>query len=402
MKYLRIGTEYYKVVQMPDLNEELSKTIIPWNKQTIIDDHDRDFLKSIKKYEGFINIPSHVDYKQEVKGFYNKYKALNHTIQDGVDETQIPNTISFLHHIFGEQILLGLDYLSILWHYPTQVLPILCLVSTERETGKTTFLNWLKLVFDENMTINKVQDLRSKFNSDWSEKLIIGIEEVMFNSREDSEKIKYLSTAVSFKTEAKGKDKVESHFFGKLVLCSNHETDFVVTDRGEVRYWVRKIPVLKNANPNFIRDLKNEVDGFVSFLNTRSIQHEKSSRMWFTASQLWTEALDKLINGSRQLLEKELIILLQDKFDDFEEEEIKLTYGDLLTELKESNIRITRSDLKRIIEGSWGLSTKNSSYFFYFKLHSPSSKSPWIKQSEARKGRFITFEKEFVNSLLKS
>ena len=401
MKYLRIGTEYYKIVQKPDLNEELSRAIIPWSKQTIMDDHGKEFLKTVKKFEGFINIPSHTDYKEEVKGFYNKYKALDHIIKNGVSENQIPNTLSFLKHIFGDQVELGLDDLTILWKYPTQVLPILCLVSTERETGKTTFLNWLKLIFQENMTINKVEDLRSKFNSDWSEKLLIGIEEVMFNKREDSDKIKYLSTTVSFKTEAKGHDKVESHFFGKLVLCSNNETDFVITDKGEVRYWVRKIPVLNKSNPNFIQALNSESNDFVSLLNFRKIKTVKSSRMWFSSSQIWTEALDKLINGSRKLLEKELIILLNDKFEDFEVSELKLTYGDLLRELKEDNLRVTRTDLKNIIELNWGLVSKNSSYFFYYKLHSQTSSSPWIKQSEARKGRFITFEKEFVNSLLK-
>jgi len=401
MNYLRIGTDYYKIVQRPDLNEELNTTIIPWNKQTILDDHDKDFLRSVKKYEGFINIPSHTDYKEDIEGFYNKYKALNHCLYDSVAPSQVPTTLAFLEHIFGDQLTLGLDYLTIIWRYPTQVLPILCLVSTERNTGKSTFLNWLKLIFQENATINKVEDLRSKFNSDWSEKLIIGIEEVRFNKSEDSDKIKYLSTAVSFKTEAKGKDKVESHFFGKLILCSNHETDFVVTDSGEVRYWVRKIPVIDSSNPNFLKDLKGEINHFVSFLNQRPIQNKKLSRMWFTASQIWTEALDKLINGSRKLLEKELILLLNDKFEDFEVDEVKLTYGDLLSELKEDNLRVTRSELKNVIENIWGLSSKNSSYTYYYKLPYKSANMPWVKSQEARKGRFITFQKEFISTMLK-
>jgi len=45
-------------------------------------------------------------------------------------------------HIFGDQIELGLDYLQLLYQKPVQILPIVCLVSKERSTGKTTFPKW--------------------------------------------------------------------------------------------------------------------------------------------------------------------------------------------------------------------------------------------------------------------
>lgn len=55
------------------------------------------------------------------------------------------------------------------------------------------------------MTFNSMSDIRSTFNSDWASKLIIGIEESFdSNRKEDSEKIKNLSTAMSFKLVAKG------------------------------------------------------------------------------------------------------------------------------------------------------------------------------------------------------
>lgn len=40
-----------------------------------------------------------------------------------------------------------LDYLQLLYLYPIQKLPILLLVSEERNTGKSTFLNFLKAIF---------------------------------------------------------------------------------------------------------------------------------------------------------------------------------------------------------------------------------------------------------------
>ena len=56
------------------------------------------------------------------------------------------------------------------------------------------------------MTINNNEDFRSRFNSDWASKLIIAVDEVLLDKREDSERLKNLSTAKSYKTEAKGKD----------------------------------------------------------------------------------------------------------------------------------------------------------------------------------------------------
>ena len=52
-------------------------------------------------------------------------------------------------HIFGDQYELGLDYLQILYTMPQQKLPILLLVSEERNTGKSTILNFLRLNIDE-------------------------------------------------------------------------------------------------------------------------------------------------------------------------------------------------------------------------------------------------------------
>jgi hypothetical protein len=63
-------------------------------------------------------------------------------------------------------------------------------VSTERNTGKTNFLNFLKALFGDNMTINRNEDFRSNFNSEWASKLIIGVYETLHDRKEDSERIK--------------------------------------------------------------------------------------------------------------------------------------------------------------------------------------------------------------------
>jgi phage/plasmid-associated DNA primase len=83
------------------------------------------------------------------------------------------------------------------------------LVSTERNTGKTSFLNFLKLIFQDNVTFNTNEDFRSQFNADWAGKLLILVDEVLLSRKEDSERLKNLSTALTYKMEAKGKDRNE-------------------------------------------------------------------------------------------------------------------------------------------------------------------------------------------------
>ncbi|WP_246126087.1 primase-helicase family protein, partial [Bizionia myxarmorum] len=250
----------------------------------------------------------------------------------------------------------------------TQILPILCLVSEERKTGKTTFLNWLKLIFQGNMTINKNEDFRSRFNSDWSNKLIVSVDEVLLDKREDSERIKNLSTAASYKTESKGVDKSESFFFGKFILCSNNECNFIQIDKDEIRYWVRKVPSLKdeNENPDLLLDLKKELPHFMFYLNKRKISSKRTTRMWFRKEQIVTEALKNLIKGNKTYLDKEIHEILVDDFIMFEQEELQYSLGDLLEKLTKNNIRATTSKVSETLKSQFDLKSTNGAYTKYY------------------------------------
>lgn len=396
--YIRIGTEYFKIVQKPDIHGNTFRSVLPWKRQAIVDDHGAKSLKSIKKYEGFTVKPAHNGYRQEIENFYNKYHPLSHKRVPNATPENFPVTKEFLTHVFEEHYDLAIDYLTILWQHPIQILPILCLVSEERNTGKTTFLNWLKLIFEDNMTINKNEDFRSRFNSDWSEKLIVAIDEVLLDRREDSERIKNLSTAAVYKTESKGKDKIETPFFGKFILCSNNENNFIFIDEKEIRYWVRKVQPIRELNPNLFEYLEKELMYFISFISTRRIQTAKKTRMWFTKEQIKTEALDVLIKGTKYSLEKELILLLKELFEDFEQTELCYSLTNLIELLKQSGQRSSRSELSRIINEKWKLESINSSYTWYRRFLQPEM-SEWSIQTTTVKGRYFTFTREFIENL---
>lgn len=360
-------------------------------EQTIVDDYGKEALSEIKKYEGFCIIPSHTNFKKEINNFFNKYEKLSHK---NIEKGDWSNIEFFLKHIFGEQYEIGIDYLTILWQYPTQILPILCLVSEERNTGKTTFLNLLKLIFENNMTINKNEDFRSRFNEDWASKLIIAIDEVLLERKEDSERIKNLSTANYYKSESKGIDKKEIEFFGKFILCSNNEENFIKTDNKEIRYWVRKIKPLEKMNPFLLNAMEKEVPHFIWFLSNRKVQTKNQTRMWFTKEQIHTEALDKLIGGCRTYTEIEIEEFIIEQFETLEVDELYYSKNDLLEELNKSNIRVSKSYISKILSEHFNLESKNSCYKLYRIDLSNSKNGTWSTYYENRKGRFYTFKKE--------
>ncbi|KSA14187.1 primase-helicase family protein [Maribacter dokdonensis] len=388
--YIRIGTEYYKIVEIPLFSGDSLKTIKKWKKSEIITDEGRDALSSIKKYDGFCFIPSHTNYQQEIKNFYNQYEEIDIKPKPG-DFTE---TINFLTHIFGEQLEIGLDYLTIIWRYPTQILPILCLVSDERHTGKTTFLNWLKLIFQGNMTINKNEDFRSRFNADWASKSIVAVDEVLLDKKEDSERIKNLSTAVSYKTESKGVDKVESFFIGKFILCSNNETNFIQVDEKEIRYWVIKVHTLPqvNGDPKYLDKLRLELPHFIDHLNKRKISSPNKTRMWFTKQQIHTTALEKLVNGNRTYLDKEIQEIILDDFIKYEVDEISYSLGDLVDKLSKNNIRTSTFKISDALRTKFGLTSTNGSYSKYSLILN--NKNEYIVVADKSKGRYFTFLKK--------
>ena len=393
-EYIRVGTEYFKEVLCPLMSGDNMKSLIKWNKATIIDDFGKDSLKVIKKYETFCTFPSHINYQREINNFYNKYEPLSYCVNEKGDWENIK---LFLQHLFGKQYELALDYLTILWKYPSQILPILCLVSVERNTGKSTFLKLLKLIFEGNMTINKNEDFRSRFNSDWAGKLIVAVDEVLLDKKEDSERIKNLSTSNHYKLEGKGVDKVEIEFFGKFILCSNNEENFIKIDDLEIRYWVIKVNPFAKENPDLLEQMRKEIASFAYHLTHRKIETQRTTRMWFTKEQIYTKALDVLVRGNRTSIEKEIEEFLIDQFCTLELDELYYTTKDLHEQLNLANIRVGKNYVSKIITENFKLEPKNSSYNFYSLDLSTMNSGKWSVYTESRKGRFYTFKRdEFI------
>lgn len=386
--YLRIGTSFYKQIEKPLISGDTLEMLAPWSKDCIRDDIGKPLLDKVKKYDGFCCVPSHTNFKQVISNFYNTYKDLPYKPETG----DITLTVKFLKHIFGEQLEIGLDYFKILYEKPTQILPVLCLVSKERNTGKTTFLNWMKNIFGANMTCNTNDDFRSQFNSDWASKLIIAVDEVLLDKTEDSERIKNLSTARTYKIEAKGKDKSENEFFGVFILCSNNERTFIKIESGEIRFWVRQIMPFQTEDENLLDKLIKEIPAFFSYLAERQYSTPSSTRMWFTKEQLQTEALKRLISYNRNALEIELVNSIIEIMDNFELSEFQFCIKDLENLMGKSSYKQTKTRIKNIVRDDWKLIPSENS--LTYKRFIVLTDGTLIEGKD--KGRFYTLEKTYL------
>lgn len=392
-EFIRVGTTLYKLVNQPRLNGGYVKKRIVWNNETLRQDYGKHYLATVPKYDGFCTVPEHVNYQPVVGKFLNLYEPIDHKPMEG----DFPSIRSLVEHIFGEQYELGMDYLQLLYLQPIQKLPILLLVSEERNTGKSTFLNFLKALFQNNVTFNTNEDFRSQFNSDWAGKLLIVVDEVLLSRREDSERLKNLSTTLSYKVEAKGKDRDEIAFFAKFVLCSNNEYLPVIIDAGETRYWVRKIDRLQSDDTDFLQKLKAEIPAFLYHLQHRQLSTEKKSRMWFAPSLLHTEALQRIIRSNRNRLEVEMHELILDIMDRVGSETFSFCPDDILVLLTNSHVKAERYQVRRVLQERWKLKPAHNTLTYTTYQSDYTRECRYAPKRTT--GRFYTVTREFFETL---
>lgn len=334
--YIRVGCDYYKKINKLNAAGELEPQLKIWRVGEI----QRDYVYTkvcpsifsmIPKFDCFTNYPDHSEnYKQIIKAQdsvnYNMYFPMPHKLQHGSWET----VEKFIRHIFGEQYAMGMDYLTILYRFPLQKQYILCLVNELRNTGKSTFLFFLRMMFGENVTIASSDDFNDSFNSSYASKLVVGIDEGFIDKKTVLERLKSLSTSPKINMNAKGRDKQEIDFFAKFVLTSNDERNFVNIDEQEIRFWVVKVPQFQKEDPDLLAKMKTEMPAFIHHLAYREITHPKKSRMWFAPNLVVTEALRHIKQSSKSWIEKSIIHYVTSLMKDFGEERILLTLSDIV------------------------------------------------------------------------
>ena len=390
--FVRIGTNYYKMVEKPNTDGSKERKLIAWTVECIKADYGKDYVAKIPKLDGFCLFPNHFNFQKVVGNFYNLYHEFNHVPKKG----KIELTQYFLRHIFREHYELGLDYFKLLLEKPLQKLPILCLVSKQRNTGKTTFLNYLKAIFGKNMTLNTNEEFNSNFNDDWVSSLLIAIDETFLERKQDSERIKNLSTALKYKSEAKGKDRNEIDFFAKFVLCSNNEDSFVYIEPNETRYWIRKVEPFEQENINLLNQLKIEIPAFLYFLVNRELSTQNETRMWFKPSLIRTPSLKKLIRRNRNKLELEIYEAVQYIMEAKSLENISFCTLDLLNWVTFRGIKnVSTVQIKQHLQADWDLKPSSNSNAYTQYVILPNGN---ILERKNR-GRFYQISHQYLSKL---
>lgn len=348
--YFRVGDQYYEFVYVPNKYGQLEKRFVGRMKGTIIDDHGKNIFKHIEKYKSFCNVPDNLNFQQVINNCFNIYSPFEWEMEtEKCSEADFPNILQFIKHIFGETKItftnpdtlvkheyisweLGMDYMQLLIQKPAEKLPIICLVSQARNTGKTTFSKFLKILFTGNVAIVGNQDLAGDFNAHWASKLLVICDETKIDKQHVVEKVKSLSTADKIMMNAKGKDHVELDCFIKFIFITNNEDSFMTITEDEIRFWVHKVPRINSELTNLLHLMQEEIPAFLNYISHRKLLTEQLNRMWFHPKLLKTQALRNVIANSEPTVIKELKQRLKDMFMDFGVEEITMTATDIKEE----------------------------------------------------------------------
>ncbi len=411
--YLRVGSDYYKRMMTINSHNEYEEVLSRWKVGEINRDYGSDFIKQIPKYDGFVNKPSNngeyqrtytVAHHNVTSELYNIYHPIDHDPVAG----EWPVIEKFLRHIFSAANLdgeilyeFGLDYIQLSFQNPMQRLPILALVSSERNTGKSTFLDFLKLIFGANMSILDNQRFNPKFTSHFAGKLFVAVDEghIPVNDKMTKEMIKNMATGKVMWLEAKGSDAKSVDNYTHLIFCTNDERNFMQIDPGENRFAVLKVPSFlkagKKNDPDMLEKMRKEVPCFLNFLNNRKLHYgTKTSRFWFPDHVYVTESLRTVMHNTRSILEKELEEYMVDSFFNFNETEICYTLTDLTTELnKNSDYKFKKTDVRDKLIEIYNISPGENKRYKHYSTDDNGE----IMVTE-KKGRYCSFFiKQFLN-----
>ena len=394
-RYVRVRTDYYKIVEKPMTDGTRQQQLIKWKYAFIKADHGREYAEEVPCYDDFITFPDNINPQQVVDGkFWNLYHPMKFKPEPG----EFPNIDKLMEHIFGEQKELGYDYLQLLYTNPQQKLPIIVLVSRERNTGKSTFMHFLHLWFGDNVTFNTNEDFGSQFNADWAGMLLICVDEALLSKLEYSERIKNLSTARFYKIEAKGKDKIQQEFFAKFVFCSNNVDKPLIIDPGETRYWVREVPRLENDDVNFLSKVKKEIPHLMyHLLNEREMSVESKGRMYFDPAILFTPALQRIMMNSRSQVEAAIYDLCDDILSSTGEEKLSFVSGDLRLMLTDKGIKTDDASIRHVVKDLWLLKPHATPSTYMRYTYGAGIYGSYTTQSA--KGRYFTVTRNLLHEI---
>lgn len=367
--YIRVGDNYLKKIKKLD---QLGHEMYVWEVRQLstikVETQVKDIAVYIKGYDSFCNVPQNMPgtYTQEIKGLFNLYNEITHVPTPG----EFPTIERFLKHVFRDIAVsdystrydVFMDWITILYRHPTQKLPIISLVSEENNTGKSTVLDLLKFIFEENAGIYGNAEISSDFNAVYASKLLVMIDEAFIEKQVILERIKSMNTLKQIWCNDKGMKNFSIPCVAHFCITSNNEDNFVKMDSNDSRFWVLKVNKVdrKDYDPDMFEKMKNEVPAFLYHIQTREILHPKKDRFWFSPELLVTEEKRNMIVENRTKIEKVLHEWVTNQFLnlmffplDERPKELHFSLDKLKEQIKGTNY--IDSDIKKVIQKKWNL-----------------------------------------------
>lgn len=382
--YIRIGDTFFKTVTTIDKNGNEVIRLSKRSRQTFVDDFDKEMIKRVPKYDDFCNIPSHTSFFQEIDSCFNIYNRIEHEQKEG----KFTTIEKFLKHIFGEHLEMGYDYFQILWFEPLQSLPILCLVSEENETGKTTFGNFIGAVFGANFVSIGQNELTTEFNSSYASKLVAMVDESWIDYKV-IDKLKYMSTNSTIQLRQMHRDHSSIGFFCKFILCSNRTKEFIKANDNDERYWIRKITKFKAFDPKFLDKLKLEIPYFLYFISNRELSTKRESRNHFSAMSIRTEAFDDVVKHTIDVKLKEIAFILLEYMESKEVIQLNGTPSHIKQNLFDRMSHITTIMIRNFLKDELKLNHSGIPSWYTFE-----------GETQQRQGTFYTVSAEILREYL--
>ena len=263
-------------------------------------------ITNLPWFESFTCEPSHDNYRQVVDGLWNTYHPINIQPKEG----DITYFMKLINHLYGanewdiDQTEEIQDWLTILLKYPKQKLHQLYLYSVKQGTSKTAFGKMIKYLVGMNYTSLKASNFEEKYNSDWTSKLLIHIDEAQFSSPvKVNNDLKYYGTEDEVMIRRMNTDPYPQKFYGKFLITTN-DIDGVFITEEDRRIWAREVPVLKENITDFMVKLYAEVPAIYYHLLNRKMKYPEpvDASFWLPKEVIMTASKKKMaeINKSNE------------------------------------------------------------------------------------------------------
>ena len=282
---------------------------------------EQDYI-ALDEFDGFVNEPDILNYRRKVFGSkWNTFAPVKHTIVRGA----WPTIEKLINHHFGDN---GIDpdqreefydWCTVLIKWPKQKQQSIFLYSPEQGTAKSAAALLLELIVGEaNFSKIKDDELESTFNSVWVNSLIINLDEPAFSDKKKMTRVIRDMITTRKQNLRKMQTDYEAVDFHAKVFMTSNDTNFMVFEANDRRYWIRRSPVFdeRDTDTQFDDKMRQEIGYFIHYLlHERRMKYpEKADKtFWLPQSVTQTNSFKVVCSDNEDVLQKAIKDILIDE-----------------------------------------------------------------------------------------